>query len=119
MRGVTIRARTIFAWLALTAVIVLRDGGVPWADDSARLSAKGIGLLERGAHREAIRNFDQALRLDPLDATAYAGRGFAYVLMGYAALRLEDLEEAIRLNPDLAIAYVGRGEALRQRRQLD
>ncbi|UCE60933.1 MAG: protein kinase [Phycisphaerales bacterium] len=63
--------------------------------------------------RKAIEFFDEAIRIDPTYALAYAGKASTYSIMGYythrptevAPLAREAAETAIRLDPTLAEAY--------------
>lgn len=59
----------------------------------------------------AIKDYDEAVRLNPQDADAYNNRGFAYNNLGQFHLAIEDFDEAVRLNPEVAKAYVNRGIA--------
>jgi hypothetical protein len=54
---------------------------------------------------------NEAIRLDPKNAVAYANRGEAYSDKGDYDRAIEDLNEAIRLAPNHAAAYANRGEA--------
>ena len=61
--------------------------------------------------RRAIADYDQAIRLDPKDATAYNNRGSArYDRKEYDGA-IADYDQAIRLDPKYATAYNNRGSA--------
>ena len=64
---------------------------------------------ENGEHDKAIADFIEAIRLDPKDALAYAGRGFSYAEKDDYDKAIADYNEAIGLNPKGVLAYVGRG----------
>jgi tetratricopeptide (TPR) repeat protein len=57
----------------------------------------------------AIKDFGQALRLKPSDATALSGRGLAYLDAGKADLALVDFNAAIRADPSDSDAFDDRG----------
>lgn len=65
-----------------------------------------------GRKDEAIRDYTEAIRLNPQDADAYNNRGNAYQdgKKDYDRA-IADYNEAIRLNPQFAIAYTNRGNA--------
>ncbi len=69
----------------------------------------------RDDHRKAIENFEQAIRLDPNFALAYARMAHAYLSsnIGEKADDVEKAKELVRkaldLDPNLAEAYVSRG----------
>lgn len=57
----------------------------------------------------AIRYFDEAILLDPLDTESYLDRGDAYSGMGRDDRALSDYNEAVQLEPEKAEAYYQRG----------
>ena len=59
----------------------------------------------------AIKDYDEAIRLDPKAERAYNARGVAYFKKGDYDRAIKDLDEAIRLYPPYALAYTGRGKA--------
>ena len=80
---------------------------------SERLAGKpaiSLGTAnDKDAYDRAIQNYDEAIRLDPRSADAFAGRGSAYLLKGDYDSAILDYNEAIRLNPKSASAFNGRG----------
>ena len=67
-----------------------------------------------GNHSEAIRCYDEAIRLKPDYATAYYNRGNAHADRGDQSAARRDYDEVIRLKPDYALAYNNRGNAHRE-----
>ena len=102
------------------AVVVLVNTAGDFADRlgrhiGQRLAGKPAISLgnsnDKGDYDRAIQNYDEAIRLDPKSADAFAGRGSAYLLKGDYDLAIQDYNEAIRLNPKSASAFNGRGAA--------
>jgi len=84
----------------------------PPSTDKVRAAAfyeSGIELRKKGEHDSAIRDFDEAIRLDPGSIDAYIDRGQSWRDRRNYEAALADFDEAIRLDPSHARAYVNRG----------
>ena len=71
----------------------------------------GLAFFAQGQMEEAIRKYDEAIRLSSDTPGAYAGRGLAYSNLGQFQRAVQDLDAAIRINPQNAAAYNTRGLA--------
>jgi tetratricopeptide (TPR) repeat protein len=60
---------------------------------------RGWAYFFADAWRPALRDFEQALRLDPEYGDAYTGRGLARVMLGQYRPAVRDAEEALRRRP--------------------
>lgn len=70
---------------------------------------RGLKAYEQKRYDDAIRDYNEAIRLSPQYVNGYINRGNAsYSKQGYDAA-IRDYTEAIRLNPQGAIAYHNRG----------
>lgn len=69
---------------------------------------EGVSLAKRGRVKQAIAEFDEALRQDPRLALGYFNRGLAYFNLGQPQRAIEDLEAAMRIDPQFALAYAAR-----------
>jgi S1-C subfamily serine protease/Flp pilus assembly protein TadD len=67
-----------------------------------------------GQRDNAIRQLDEAIRLNPGYVEAYSARGYVLLQKDDYSKALSDLDEAIRLNPQMAIAYSYRGCVYRE-----
>ena len=67
--------------------------------------------LRQAESREAIKDYDEAIRLNPQSAEAYYKRGFFYQNLGQGERAIEDFDKAIRIDPQFAKAYSNRAHA--------
>jgi len=72
-----------------------------------------------GDTENAIRRFDEVIRLYPNFALAYCLRGDAYHSQSRYDMAIRDYTAAIRLNPNDALAYYERGYTYRMHGQYD
>ncbi len=59
----------------------------------------------------AIKDFDEAIELDPDSADGFSGRGTLYLIENQFDRSIQDFNEAIRLDPENADALQNRGHA--------
>jgi len=64
---------------------------------------------EERDYQKAIDNFNEAIKLDPLYATAYGNRGIVYSKLGEYQKAIEDYNKAIEIYPNYTKAYFNRG----------
>jgi tetratricopeptide (TPR) repeat protein len=55
----------------------------------------------QGAFRQALADFDEAIRLDHLNGDAYTGRGYIRAVLGQCDAAIEDAETAVRHPPQV------------------
>jgi tetratricopeptide (TPR) repeat protein len=55
-----------------------------------------------------LRDYDEALRLDPNNADAYINRGNAYDALGRSQDALRDYDRAVAVNPNHVLIYLNR-----------
>ena len=73
---------------------------------------QGIVNFYENKYREAIENYDKAIKIDPNDANAYNNRGIAKVLLGGNNKgAIKDYDKAIEIDPKSTYAYNNRGNA--------
>jgi tetratricopeptide (TPR) repeat protein len=66
---------------------------------------------------KAISDYNQAISLDPNNATAFNNRASAWTQMLKFDNAIQDCDEAIRLQPELAMAFVSRGHAWSEKKE--
>jgi serine/threonine protein kinase len=76
------------------------------------LIERGLSFIAIEDGEKAFAEFDQAVRLDPGNAEAHAGRALHRGIRGDREQRLAEAEEALRLDPRSALAHAARGLAL-------
>lgn len=73
------------------------------------LNSRGISWREKGYDEMALTDFDEAIRLDPKNATTYTSRGNLYGDKDDNDKAIADYNTALKLDPNLAPAYSNRG----------
>jgi tetratricopeptide (TPR) repeat protein len=76
---------------------------------AAAYNNRGIAYDDKGDHDRAMADYNQAISLDPKDASHYFNRGNAYQDKDDDQHAIADYTKAIALDPKLARAYVKRG----------
>ncbi len=71
--------------------------------------ANGLVQMRKGNYRQAIENYNQAIRLNYHSSAAYLNRASTQILLKNNQLALDDYTRAIKLNSNYSIAYWGRG----------
>lgn len=71
---------------------------------------RGAGYLSLRNYTDAIKDFTQAIEINPLSANAYASRGQAYNGLGKHEMAINDINKAINLNPEDPNCYNNRGD---------
>lgn len=85
--------------------------------DPQFLAQRGLGILAEGRrNKDALRDFNEAIALDPQLSLAYYGRGSYYISLERYDDALAELDEAIALNPLDAMAWFSRGEVHRMQK---
>ncbi|MFH1382072.1 MAG: tetratricopeptide repeat protein [Chloroflexota bacterium] len=67
----------------------------------------------------AVKDYDEAIRLNPQSAEVYYKRGFFYQSHGYAERAIEDFDKTISLDPQFAQAYSNRAYAYLNKKRFD
>ena len=103
---------------ALTALLRRPQKIKPLSSQTQSVSAetyrvRAYASIQLGNYEKAIRELDQALRMNPKDAWSYHNRGIAKRNLGQHYSAILDYDAAIRLDPNDAKAYVNRGYAKR------
>ena len=75
----------------------------------AEFATQADRALENDNYELAIKDYSEAIRLNPKYAAAYTARGDALMILGENDKAMHDFSEAIQLNPNDYLAYELRG----------
>jgi tetratricopeptide (TPR) repeat protein len=92
------------------------EGQTATTKTAESLTRRGVEHAQRREYAAALRDFNEALKLDPKYAPAYSYRSAVFVNRDELERALKDADEAIKLNPKLASAWSNRGAALRHKK---
>ncbi len=90
---------------------VIQSGNQDTRNRSLVFNKRGSAHNNKGERKEALADFDQAIRLYPSDGGYFYNRGRTYFLMDQYGRAIADLDQAIRLNTNNAEALYVRGLA--------
>jgi len=89
------------------ALTVLKRGMKPlFNENNKNLDEDDLNAV----HDKAIKEFTEAIRLDPNCVSAYVLRGYTYSIKKQYDQAVNDLNEIIKLDPNNALAYISRGD---------
>ena len=89
------------------------------SDDKLALLARGSVYLKMSNSKNAISDFDRAVKNDSKYAKAYHLRGIALVTAGSDDKALKDFDKAIDIDPEYGAAYHSRATLLTKMGQED
>jgi tetratricopeptide (TPR) repeat protein len=87
--------------------------------DTWALYMRGAAWFRNGEPDNAIKDFDECIRLDPTNAAAFNSRGLSWYSKKSYDKAIRDYDEAIRLDPVNAIAFNNRGLAWSAKKDYD
>jgi len=98
--------------------ITLHGQGLPCAVEgdcgianAQRHNQLGLEYSKDGIDEMAVREFSQAIIIEPLLDSAYSNRGRIYLKQGKFAAAIQDFNKAIQIRPDTFSSYKYRGDA--------
>ena len=83
----------------------LNEGDLTLGNQVVLFNNRGIAYFLKDEHDRALRDFDQAVLLDPTNSSYLLVRGNAHRQMGQYDRAIRDYDQAIQLKPDYAQAY--------------
>jgi len=93
----------------------------PWAWGAQAEDAlnEGLKLHEAGKTKEAIQEYDRAIKANPKLIEAYFNRGNAHYDLGENQQAVNDYTQVLRINPKDAETFYNRGNAYRRLKKDD
>jgi tetratricopeptide (TPR) repeat protein len=70
---------------------------------------RGVAYENLGQYQPAIKDYNQAISLNPIYSEAFYNRGTIYSEIGQYQRAIDDYNQAISLQPNYANAYNNRG----------
>src|SRR6516162_10540792 len=98
---------------------VIQSGRENQRDLASAYYNRGLAYGHKGDFDRAIRDFDQAIKINPNYVEALYSRGLTYSNKGLWDRAIQDYDEAIKLNPNYVRAISNRGSAYLAKRQYD
>lgn len=90
---------------------VMKSGRVTGANLATVFYNRGNAYTTQKDYARAISDYDQAIRIDPRDASAFNNRGLTYGRQRDYARAISDFDQAIRIRPQFALPFYNRGLA--------
>jgi len=100
-------------------LILLLLPGMSAAQDVQSYVDQGIKNSQAGRYDQALKDFDQALKLKPKDPALLTYKGIVYYAKGQNSQAMQLFEEVIKLNPNFARAYYQRGMVYQSQEKYD
>jgi tetratricopeptide (TPR) repeat protein len=104
-------------YLADLQAWVLHRRGEAYVKQAAEASGASQAAISAQLDRQAMQDFDAAIKLDPQRWKSYHHRGVCHALNGEFEKALRDFTMTIELRPDYASAWFNRGEIQYERGQ--
>ncbi len=82
--------------------------GILNAQDVQKYVERGIERCETGQYDQALKDFNDALKMKPNDASLYDLRGMAYRCKGQDEQAVQDFNKAMELDPKFGRPYRNR-----------
>lgn len=76
------------------------------------MKEKGNAALSSGNYDEAVKNYTEAIALDPQNHVLFSNRSAAHAKSGNYIAALEDAEKTVTINPTWSKGYSRKGSAL-------
>ena len=104
--------------VACSSIIMNAPPGEPKALASVYIS-RGNAYLGKNDYGLALRDFDEATRIDPNNRSSYNGRGLVFLHQKQFDQAIAEFDQAIKLNPGDPIPWTNRGNAYREKGRFD
>jgi len=100
----------LFVVIAIATIAILSP--LSTASTSSELVDIGYRFMDSGRYQDALNAFDKAIEIDPNNANAWSGKGFALKNLERFQEALDAFDKATELDPDLLNAWLHKGYTL-------
>jgi tetratricopeptide (TPR) repeat protein len=118
--------RGIEGWIAKEQAVLVKDARSYFDErirandqDAFALAHRGRALREEGEPEKALRDLNEAVRLEPDRPAWLSNRGLVYDALGDYDKAIRDYGEALRRDPNDALTYNYRGMAYKAKKDYD
>ena len=101
--------KRILTCISVIAMALVFTAGLAAAQDVKTLVDRGMENSQNGRYDQALKDFNDALKLKPNDAMLITYRGVVYYAKGQTDLAMKDFNRAIEIDPKGGKAYYQRG----------
>ena len=101
--------KRILTCISVIAMALVFTAGLAAAQDVKTLVDRGMENSQNGRYDQALKDFNDALKLKPNDAMLITYRGVVYYAKGQTDLAMKDFNRAIEIDPKAGKAYYQRG----------
>src|SRR5262245_13612047 len=121
-----VRQRSAIGWFPKMQAVLVEDA-VPYFSERLRFNGsdafayaqRGRAWVERDRLDEALKDYDEALRIYPLQPSWLRGRGNVFEEKREFERAVRDYTEAIRINPRDPLTFLDRGVAYKGLKAID
>jgi tetratricopeptide (TPR) repeat protein len=110
-------------WLVVPITIflfaLLLTQGPAMGQNVQTLVDRGIQNSQKGHYDQALKHFNDALKLKPNDPLLITYRGVVYYAKGQNDRAMQDFNKAIEINPNFGKAYYQRGMIYENQQKYD
>ena len=97
----------------------IQSGELSDRELAAAFHNRGLAYYHKKEYDHAIRDYDQATRLNPHDSDSFYRRGLTYFEKHEYDRAIQDLDQTLKLNPDNVAALQKRGWAYENKNNYD
>src|SRR5262249_42173725 len=97
----------------------IQSGELSDQEAAAAFPNRGLAYYHKKEYDQAIRDYDQATRLNPNDSDYFYRRGLTYFEKHDYDRAIQDLDQTLKLNPDNVAALQKRGWAYENKNDYD
>jgi len=95
--------------LTIFSLILALTAGPAMAQDVKAMVDRGMENCQSGRYDQALKDFNDALKLKPKDPALITYHGVVYYAKGQNDLAMKDFNQALEIDPKFGKAYYQRG----------